>query len=96
MTELQAEVQAPLDHPCYDGHFPGRPILPGVVLVDLVVERIGRGQPRTIPTLKFHRSLAPGEIFTLQWKAEGDRVNFRCHIEAERVADGVLEFGDAG
>jgi 3-hydroxymyristoyl/3-hydroxydecanoyl-(acyl carrier protein) dehydratase len=93
--ELRAELQAPLDHPCYDGHFPGRAILPGVVLVELVVERVGRGPPRTIPNLKFHRSLAPGEMFTLQWKAEVDRVSFRCDIAQERVAEGVLEFGGA-
>jgi 3-hydroxyacyl-[acyl-carrier-protein] dehydratase len=96
MMELQAELRAPLNHPCYEGHFPGRPILPGVLLLELVAERIGRGAPRAIPGLKFQRSLSPGQAFTLRWKDGGDRVSFRCHVGAEPVAEGVLEFGEAG
>jgi 3-hydroxyacyl-[acyl-carrier-protein] dehydratase len=91
--ELLADLCAPLSHPCYDGHFPGRPILPGVMLVELVVERIGRGAPRAIPALKFQRPLAPGDAFTLRWESDGDRVSFRCHSGEERVAEGILEFG---
>jgi hypothetical protein len=64
-----------------------------VILVELVVEHIGRGAPRAIPGLKFHRSLTPGDAFTLRWKAEGDRVSFHCHRGEERVAEGVLDFG---
>ena len=92
--ELQAELLAPLNHPCYEGHFPGRPILPGVVLLELVVECIGRGAPRAISTLKFQRSLSPGQAFTLRWKDGGGRVSFRCHAGAEPVAEGSLEFGE--
>jgi hypothetical protein len=67
-----------------------------VVLIELVVDQVGRGSLRAIPSLKFQRSLAPGETFTLRWNVEGDRVSFRCHIEEERVAEGILEFGEAG
>jgi 3-hydroxymyristoyl/3-hydroxydecanoyl-(acyl carrier protein) dehydratase len=93
--ELQAEISAPLNHPSYEGHFPGRPILPGVLLLELVVDRIGRGAPRRIPSVKFQRSLSPGQTFTLRWTDDGDRVSFRCHAADEAVAEGVLEFGEA-
>jgi 3-hydroxyacyl-[acyl-carrier-protein] dehydratase len=93
--ELQAELKAPLVHPCYEGHFPGQPILPGVMLVELVVGHVRRGAPCAIPGLKFQRSLSPGQTFTLRWTDAGNRVSFRCHIGAEPVAEGILEFGDA-
>jgi 3-hydroxyacyl-[acyl-carrier-protein] dehydratase len=93
MTELSANILVPLTHPCYAGHFPGNPILPGVVLLELVAERLGRGSPRAIPGVKFQRALAPGETFTLHWKNGGDRVSFRCESEGEPVAEGSMEFG---
>lgn len=33
----------PADHPAFDGHFPGNPILPGVVLLDQVVALVVDG-----------------------------------------------------
>lgn len=93
MTELKAEIVAPLNHPCYEGHFPGKPILPGVVLLELVVKRVGRGAPRAIPAVKFQRALAPGETFTLHWKNGVERVSFRCESGGEPVAEGTIEFG---
>ena len=93
MTELSVEIDVPLNHPCYAGHFPGRPILPGVVLLELIVDRIARGAPRAIPAVKFQRALVPGEAFTLRWKDGGERVSFRCESGGEPVAEGTIEFG---
>ena len=93
MTELSSRISVPLNHSCYAGHFPGRPILPGVVLLELIVERLGRGAPRAIPGAKFQRALTPGESFTLRWKDVGARVTFRCDIDGEPVAEGIIEFG---
>ncbi len=60
------------DHPAYIGHFPGRPILPGVVLLDvalraLVVKHgceIAGGQIRSA---KFLSPVLPGEPLALHY-----------------------------
>ena len=88
-------IAAPLDHPCYAGHFPGNPVLPGVVLLELVLEALGRGAPRAVVSTKFHRVLKPGDHFELHWQSAGSRATFRCLRDAELVAEGVLEFGAA-
>ena len=36
----------PLDHPAFAGHFPGTPILPGVVLLDTALQAIASANPR--------------------------------------------------
>ena len=92
-AELKSTISAPLSHPCYEGHFPGRPVLPGVLLLELIVEALGRGAPHAITTMKFQRALTPGESCALEWTAQGARVSFRCTRAGEPVAEGVLDFG---
>lgn len=53
------------DHPSLPGHFPGRPIVPGVVVLDRVIAAIeaahgGIGALR-LPQAKFQQPLLPGE-----------------------------------
>lgn len=68
------------DHPCLPGHFPGRPIVPGVVLLDRVIAAIeaahGGIGPLRLPQVKFLQPLLPGETA-------------RIDIEAMAVATGV-------
>ncbi|HEV8694801.1 MAG TPA: hypothetical protein VGQ93_11565 [Lysobacter sp.] len=53
------------DHPSLPGHFPGRPLVPGVVLLDRVVAAIeaqhGPLGPLRLPQVKFVQPLLPGE-----------------------------------
>lgn len=53
------------DHPSLPGHFPGRPIVPGVVVLDRVIAAIeaahGGIGPLRLPQAKFLQPLLPGE-----------------------------------
>jgi 3-hydroxymyristoyl/3-hydroxydecanoyl-(acyl carrier protein) dehydratase len=91
--DSKADLIAPLNHPSYAGHFPGNPVVPGVLLLELVVQALGRGAPSAIASVKFHRVLKPGERFEVTWKSVGARSNFRCTRGPELLADGSLEFG---
>lgn len=86
----------PVDHPALPGHFPGQPIVPGVVLLDramlcaqsLATSRDGRWQ---IGNAKFLSPVGPGEVltFTLERKASGS-VAFRVRAGDRDVASGSL------
>ena len=59
----------PFDHPALAGHFPGRPVVPGVVLLEHVLRAIeaqgGDGAALRLPQVKFARPLLPGENATV-------------------------------
>ncbi len=88
----------PADHPALPGHFPDRPVVPGVVLLDHAVDAVLAALPgRTaagLPAVKFTRPVQPGEcveIFT--GAAERDRVAFACRVGADEVARGTILLG---
>jgi 3-hydroxymyristoyl/3-hydroxydecanoyl-(acyl carrier protein) dehydratase len=65
------DLHIPADHPAYAGHFPGRPILPGVVILDASLRAIAKSAGRTpvrwrIEHAKFKSPVTPGESLTLE------------------------------
>ena len=58
-----SEFIIPADHPCLPGHFPGQPIVPGVVVLDRVLAAIeaqhGALGPLRMPQVKFLQPLLP-------------------------------------
>ena len=66
------DLAIPADHPAYAGHFPGHPILPGVVILDASLRAIATHAGRTplrwrIEHAKFKSPVAPGEALTLEY-----------------------------
>ncbi len=63
----------PHDHPSLPGHFPGRPVVPGVMLLDRVFAAIeaahGPLGAARLPQVKFLRPLLPGEAARVELEA---------------------------
>lgn len=64
MNDIHTHTCVPPDHPSLAGHFPGRPIVPGVVLLDLVLEAIRQNSEHavelhSIASTKFLHAVAP-------------------------------------
>lgn len=64
-------------HPALPGHFPGQPIVPGVVLLDHAVLRIaaalGRApQPSRLASVKFLATVVPNEPVAVRYACVGD------------------------
>lgn len=95
----------PADHPALPGHFPGRPVVPGVVVLDHVLAAIEQAQgrdhaprgPLRLPQVKFVRPLLPGEtarveLETLAPTADGaSRWRFRVLCGDAPVATGEVQ-----
>lgn len=86
----------PLDHPAFDGHFPGRPILPGVVLLGRAVRALGEalGEPPSayeIASAKFLRPVPPGATLRIRVEPTGERWRFDIFDGDHAVATGVLK-----
>jgi 3-hydroxyacyl-[acyl-carrier-protein] dehydratase len=84
------------DHPAYDGHFPGHPILPGVVLlaeVMAVIEAAGASAATDweIASAKFLAPVVPGDALTVVHEAlASGNVRFEVRSASALVASGSL------
>lgn len=99
---LHGEFAVPPDHPCLPGHFPGEPIVPGVLLLDLSRAVLQRARPQLgvlceVKTVKFMHPVRPGEAVRVTFSAAGapGAWRFSCATAAGVVAQGQMLFGSA-
>jgi len=82
------------DHPSLPGHFPGKPIVPGVVLLERVIEAIeaahGPLPPLRLPQVKFMQPLLPGEHAEVQLDGAAPRWRFRVMRAEAMLASGDI------
>jgi 3-hydroxymyristoyl/3-hydroxydecanoyl-(acyl carrier protein) dehydratase len=90
LSELALEFAA--DHPAFAGHFPGVPIVPGVLLLDAAVHALqAHGLAVTgVASAKFLHPIRPGEKLRLSWSVAGERAGFDIHCGDRRAATGQL------
>src|SRR5262249_17903012 len=86
------------DHPSLQGHFPGAPLVPGVLILDEVLAALRDKhkdcQLAAIRAVKFLRPLKPEQLFTICLSANSDgatKVNFCCRIGGRVMVEGQIE-----
>ena len=86
------------DHPSLAGHFPGEPIVPGVVILDEVFAALAGWRKYChltgIRAVKFVLPLKPEEPFNISLSAVKDgetEVDFCCRVGGRMVVEGRVE-----
>jgi 3-hydroxymyristoyl/3-hydroxydecanoyl-(acyl carrier protein) dehydratase len=86
------------DHPSLPGHFPGAPLVPGVVILDEVLATLAEWRENSqlsgIRLVKFLAPLQPEQPFTISLSVKNEHaaeVNFCCRAEDRVIVEGQLE-----
>lgn len=96
MSGMEFVVDA--GHPALPGHFPGRPVVPGVLVLDRVVAAIesasGPLPPLRLPQVKFLQPLLPGQLARIELEpvatAPAGRWRFRVLRGEATIATGEI------
>ena len=86
----------PLDHPAFAGHFPGTPILPGVVLLDTALHAIADTTGIAldlceISSVKFLSPASPGDELVIQHTISASgTIRFDIVAGMRKIASGSI------
>jgi len=104
MSDVVATAQLDIgaDHPAFAGHFPGRPLLPGVALLAAVLEA-ARGEPRLaaavgasprLAWVKFLAPVGPGSSLAISLRLGDAAIDWHVDARDGAVASGRIVRAD--
>ncbi|MDZ7805010.1 hypothetical protein [Thiohalophilus sp.] len=98
---INSSFEVPGNHPCLEGHFPGRPIVPGVVALDLMSEgllrELGDAYICGFSQIKFHAPIFPEQKVITQFVRKKDSLyDFTCEVDGIRVISGKIRLASNG
>lgn len=87
------------DHPCLPGHFPGHPLVPGVVVLEQVLHAVceDSGLPLgalRLPQVKFLAPLYPGQQARVQLQGQRPRWKFTVEHAGQLLVRGEVVLDD--
>ena len=98
------KLEIAADHPAFDGHFPGQPVLPGVALLAEVLEAAlrepalaaGIGSEPRLAVVKFLAPVGPGAALLIDFRLGARMLEWRVREGARDVASGQVARADIG
>ena len=95
MNTFAVPLRIDAAHPALPGHFPGHPVVPGVVLLRAVADALRQwcGLRLCRFDAKFLAPLLPDQDARIDLQQDGDRVRFTIRRDETVLARGTL--GDA-
>ncbi|MHB8743744.1 MAG: 3-hydroxyacyl-ACP dehydratase FabZ family protein [Sulfuricaulis sp.] len=94
----RADFSFAADHPAFSGHFPDRPIVPGVLLIDALQRIIESSSGLVLvglATAKFLSPVTPDEPLTADYEVILGVVHFDIHSGNRKVAIGRFSIAKA-
>jgi len=93
-----AEFAIAADDPCLEGHFPGRPLVPGAVLLAetlaALASLVGRDAALwALDGVKFRRPVAPGEVVSVSAGATANGLALPAHVGPALALSGTASLG---
>ena len=93
------EFTVPADHPCLAGHFPGKPVVPAVMLLEFVGEALASVLGRnvriaSVPLAKFTSPLLPQQALRVALEVDeaARSARFKLTRDGAELATGRVEY----
>jgi 3-hydroxymyristoyl/3-hydroxydecanoyl-(acyl carrier protein) dehydratase len=99
MNSHARRFAVPADHPSLAGHFPGNPIVPGVLLLDEVIRTAESWLARAVhvrgaPQVKFVQPLRPEETASINLSLDAATLKFTVEKDSTVIAQGVMQLAE--
>ena len=91
-----AAMRIPAAHPCLPGHFPGQPVVPGVLLLDALAVALAGAVPSArlarLARVKFAAPVLAEQTVLLRWEPTAPgRIAFTGTVAGAEVLSGQAE-----